>query len=588
MSEEKMDVEVTEVAEEAKSAVEETVENAEVSEEKAEETKEQEAEQENSTAEEPIKRKWSTGKIVVLVLGIVILLTALVLAGLTLFYPIKPLQDSYTYELGTPVDENPELYLDCFALSEYFCTLNFAEVDQSKPGTYIANIEHPVQTVPFTVIIEDTIPPELTLTTEDVVLEVSKGYSIDKFFVDASDISGEVEITMFTSGRSAELDSMEFALENAKVTEEVSFDNMGEYYVYVSAADPSGNVTTKSVLILADTPPTITPYRDFYLAIGSEVDYGVNVKARDELDGNLTKNISIDTSDIKMDVAGEYEVIYSVTDSNGLVGSCSAPVYVMDPLELQELINTHQIDRKNQTIAGAPNIYDGGYFTEDNIKFVLEYYTPAIVHIEQGNSQGSGFIIDITDTDVIICTNYHVLKNDSEHMLTFYNGIVAPGTLIGRGNAIDVAFTKVSIEDLKFRMEYIMDDLMTVHIDQEYVNGITDPSSLSAGHRTMYLNGGDEKDRTGRMIQVEYPIEEWPRKEYPRYYKNVKEVCVYTATNYGGCSGSAVFDGYGNLVGMASYHRYQANELGHKNFGMTVDTILSVYEELTGEKLNYK
>jgi len=316
MSEEKMDVEVTEVAEEAKSAVEETVENAEVSEEKAEETKEQEAEQENSTAEEPIKRKWSTGKIVVLVLGIVILLTALVLAGLTLFYPIKPLQDSYTYELGTPVDENPELYLDCFALSEYFCTLNFAEVDQSKPGTYIANIEHPVQTVPFTVIIEDTIPPELTLTTEDVVLEVSKGYSIDKFFVDASDISGEVEITMFTSGRSAELDSMEFALENAKVTEEVSFDNMGEYYVYVSAADLSGNVTTKSVLILADTPPTITPYRDFYLAIGSEVDYGVNVKARDELDGNLTKNISIDTSDIKMDVAGEYEVIYSVTDRN--------------------------------------------------------------------------------------------------------------------------------------------------------------------------------------------------------------------------------------------------------------------------------
>lgn len=588
MSEQNMEteVEVAEVAEEVKEeAVAETAPEEVPAEEKPTEVIADEAQE---VQEESEKRKMKTWKKVLLIILAVLFVIALVLTGLTLFYPIKSLQESYTYELGTPVDKNPELYLDCFVLSEYFCALNFAEVDQSEPGTYTAYIEHPVQTVPFTVVVEDTIAPELVLTDENVVLEVSKGYDVDNFLVEATDISGKVEISMFTSGRSAKLDSMEFALENAKVTEKVSFDSIGEYYVYVSATDPSGNVTTKSVLILADTPPTITPYQDFYLALGSEVDYGVNVKARDELDGNLTKNISIDTSDIKLDVAGEYEVFYSVTDSNGLVGRCSAPVYVMEPMELQELINTHQIDRKNQTIAGAYNLYDGGYFEEDNIQFVLEHYSPAIVHIDQGNSQGSGFIIDITDTDVIICTNYHVLNKDSEHTITFYNGVVAPGTLIGRGNAIDVAFTKVPIEDLKFRMEYIMDKLMTVHIDQEYVNGITNPSSLSVGHRTMHLNGGEEKDRTGQLIQAEYPIEDWPGKEYPKYYKNVEEVCIYSASNYGGCSGSAVFDGYGNLVGMASYHRYQANEQGHKNFGMTVDTILSVYEELTGEKLNYK
>ena len=518
----------------------------------------------------------------------VTLFTILVLAGLAFFYPIKPLQESYTYELGTLVDENPQLYLDCFVLSEYLCELNFSEVNQAMPGTYVAYIEHPVQTVPFTVVIEDTIAPELILTDKDVVLEVSKGYLIDNFLVEATDISGDVEIVMFTSGQSAESDSMEYALSHQKITEEVRFDAMGEYYVYVSATDPSGNVTTKSVLVLADTAPTITPYRDFYLALGSEVDYGVSVTAFDDVDGEVTDALVVDTSNITLDAAGTYEVIYQVTDSNGLTGSCSVPVHVYEPLDLQELINTRQINRFDQTIAGAYNIYDGGYFAEQDIKAILEYYSPAIVHIERGNNQGSGFIVDITDTDVIICSNYHVLKNDGSHTVTFFNSVVANGTRMGTVNGKDIAFSKVSIEELKALDENILDKLMTVHIDQGYLGAIENPKELSVGHRTMFLLGGGKKDRTGKLLDMETSIPDAMKSSYSKYYKNVEMVCAYSATNYGGCSGSAVFDGYGHLIGMASFHMTKKNELGYQHFGMTVNDILATYEELTGEKLNYK
>lgn len=534
------------------------------------------------------KPKMKTWEKILLAIFVLLFVTALVLAGLTLFYPIKPLQESYTYELGTPVDEEPTLYLDCFALSEYFCELNFTEVDQAKPGTYTAYIEHPVQTVPFLVVIEDTIAPELTLTDERVVLEVSKGYEVDRFLIEATDISGEVDIAMFTSGQQAEADSMEYALSNQKITDAVSFDSMGEYYVYVSATDPSGNVTTKSVLILADTAPTITPYREFYLAMGSDVDYAINVTAYDDVDGDVTGVVEVDASQIVLDSAGTYEVVYRATDSNGLTGSCSVPVNVYEPLDLQELINTRQINRFDQTIAGAYNLYDGGYFEEQDIKAILDYYTPAIVHIERASNQGSGFIVAITDTEVIICTNYHVLKNEDPHTITFFNRVAVNGTRIGTVTGKDIAFSKVSIEELKAKDEDILDELMTVHIDQEYLKNIENTSDLSVGHRTMFLLGGGKKDRTGKLQAIETPIVESMKGSYSKYYKNVETVCAYSASNYGGCSGSAVFDGYGHLIGMASFHMTKKDELGHQHYGMTVHDILAVYEELTGEKLNYK
>ena len=129
---------------------------------------------------------------------------------------------------------------------------------------------------------------------------------------------------------------------------------------------------------------------------------------------------------------------------------------------------------------------------------------------------------------------------------------------------------------------------MTVHIDQGYLGAIENPKDLSVGHRTMFLLGGGKKDRTGKLLDMETSIPDAMKSSYSKYYKNVEMVCAYSATNYGGCSGSAVFDGYGHLIGMASFHMTKKNELGYQHFGMTVNDILATYEELTGEKLNYK
>ena len=111
--------------------------------------------------------------------------------------------------------------------------------------------------------------------------------------------------------------------------------------------------------------------QDYYLAVGSEIDYLDGLTAWDEHDGDLTDKIVVDTSEIHMEEAGEYKVFYSVTDEYGFESTITNTLHVYEKPDLQQLINTHQINRKDQTIIGAYNLYDGFVYDEDNIDFVL-------------------------------------------------------------------------------------------------------------------------------------------------------------------------------------------------------------------------
>ncbi|MCC8128456.1 MAG: Ig-like domain-containing protein [Clostridiales bacterium] len=96
------------------------------------------------------------------------------------------------------------------------------------------------------------------------------------------------------------------------------FEEAGSYTVEITAVDEYENTTVKTaaVTILDSTPPTITA-SDITISLGDSVDYHTGVTASDEMDGNLTGQLQVDTSQVDETTAGVYPVIYTVTDSSG-------------------------------------------------------------------------------------------------------------------------------------------------------------------------------------------------------------------------------------------------------------------------------
>ncbi|MCD8384226.1 MAG: Ig-like domain-containing protein [Clostridiales bacterium] len=96
------------------------------------------------------------------------------------------------------------------------------------------------------------------------------------------------------------------------------FEESGSYTVEITAVDEYENTTVKTaaVTILDSKPPTITA-SDITISLGDSVDYHTGVTATDEMDGNLTGQLQVDTSQVDETKAGVYPVIYTVTDSSG-------------------------------------------------------------------------------------------------------------------------------------------------------------------------------------------------------------------------------------------------------------------------------
>lgn len=96
------------------------------------------------------------------------------------------------------------------------------------------------------------------------------------------------------------------------------FDQAGSAQVEITAVDELGHRTVKTVdITITDEKPPMLLAKDLQVSLGDHIDYRSGVTAEDEMDGNLTSQIEIDTSGVDESKAGIYPVIYTVTDSAG-------------------------------------------------------------------------------------------------------------------------------------------------------------------------------------------------------------------------------------------------------------------------------
>ncbi len=482
----------------------------------------------------------------------------LLVLGMFLFYfqiyQVKPVFSEITYEYGEPVSRDIADYLSGTDWSVHLGELDLSNVNEGETGSYEAVVQHGGTQFTYQVTIRDTQAPEILWKNGQVYVALGSSCTIEDAIEGVADADPEAKAFFFLDGTAYT---------------KIQFDSLGEYEIGILAIDRSGNETKGSVSVTVDTPPAFSGLHNFYVVPGSKPDYLEAVTVWDDVDGDLTEEIRVDDSEVALDKEGVYSLRYVAEDGYGLETVGETRVLVAAPEDIQELIGSRQIDYRVDTILGAPNIYDAGVSDHENMKETLEYIRPALVQLYHatgrgGYSSGSGYIMEITDDTIYICTNRHVVEKYDDWDIYFFNGTKLPGKVLGTSEVYDVGVAAVSMRNVP---ESLLRQLMTVHIDKTYWEGL-DQQMIEMALERVDRAGGLIHTATGNLIKV--------KQEFDWYDKlHHTEVTVELVH---GDSGSALIDGYGNLICMA----YAFSTDPVRYWCVPLDGILACYEEITG------
>ena len=217
--------------------------------------------------------------------------------------------------------------------------LDFSDVDMSKVGDYTATITYDKTSFTFT---GDEVKAADLVTgvedAQDVTVEfvTSTLESVDfdteaqaEGVSEAADAEATDETAEEASDEGAE-NAEEAVQGEADTTEDVNdeetaeahtFDAAGKYEIVIRLTDASGNKTELTQRIIVTDPDTTAPeikgVKNRTVYVGGSVDYLKGVTATDDVDGDVTDKISVDSSAVDTKKAGTYTVTYTVSDTAG-------------------------------------------------------------------------------------------------------------------------------------------------------------------------------------------------------------------------------------------------------------------------------
>ncbi len=493
----------------------------------------------------------------------------LLAAAFLYFYTVRPVRDSFTYELGREISLDLHDYIEGFDMAVEMSSLDVSDVCQA-PGVYEAKVFHFPFEYTYEITVVDTIPPKIEGYYDTKAFIVGDSYTINDVINRVYDLDPDVKVAFSVPVNVAGVE-----LKNEDTV--ISFDKRMKTQIDVSATDSSGNTSRVSFTAVADTAPKVTSYSDYYVAKGTN---GKLVcESHDYLDGNLTAGIVTDIDPDYYKTTGTYDVVFRSVDSYGLEGDAYATVHVYEPATIQDMINTDRIEGLAENVLGAINPYDAGYLIQDDIEKAKERLIPAIVRVSYETPYvrafGSGYILKITDTGIIIGTNQHVVDEMKTVDVHFYDGTVVKGKVEGCSKTPDIAFVRVNLRDVS---DELLKTLKTVHINLEYYRVLSSKPYFEIGMYCTDGEGGEWLTHYGIIQRKSGYLSEF----FSDYDYAVTEVSVDLIP---GVSGSMIFDAHGNFICMAAF--YWMNGLIKENYGVSVDSILNFYESVFGKRLEY-
>lgn len=503
--------------------------------------------------------------------------------------------NSFTTELGKPLDTSASTYITCEKWSLPFTIVDTSDVDITKVGTYPITVYHGFQKFTYENNIVDTTPPEITCSVSSITVEKGKTVNMSSLGIrtmDRSDITSCIISTISSDKMNLSHESATDSLLASTYKDGVSIQSEsfeflygGIYEITILATDAYDNSSTYALKVNVEEPPVIEGTSSYYVAKGNEIDFSKYITTWDYLDQNYSlDDVVIDTSSLHLDTTGTYQVPITGTDNYGLSTTFIASVYVYETTALQDLINTHSISLDNNVIIGALNLYDNGYFNNETADFIQEAVRPTLVHVYNAVEDmfGSGYILDISDEFVTIATNSHVIRNDMMPEVYFSDGSMRHGAVVSYVDREDIAFIRLPINtsesETSITPEYVHENLRSVHINEGYWNSLSNDAGITLCYNCIDETGATWQKSTGTMVEKTC-IRNWNQ------YIDIDE-CIISSEPVPGSSGSAIFDESGRMIAMMrGYTRYPGYI---ETVAIPLNIILDYYEEIFGEPVNYQ
>lgn len=178
------------------------------------------------------------------------------------------------------------------------------------------------ETTETTETIADTQPP--TITSQELTVEYGDTLNYSDLVSVTDDSSDEIELSVVTS------DINGITIDEDSKT--IAFGVLGTFEITVSAEDGSGNTSEAKVVIVVEDhehPVLSLSQTTFSLTAGDTAPNYVNVaNASDNVDGDLTAAISVDSSRVNYNSPGTYEITYTISDNSGNVTVQTATVSI--------------------------------------------------------------------------------------------------------------------------------------------------------------------------------------------------------------------------------------------------------------------
>lgn len=513
-------------------------------------------------------------------------------------FAVENTYTSLTLEAGRKPDFAPSDFLKgadwCVAMS----AVDTSSVDYKTVGEYPVYIYHGFEKYTHTVEVIDTTVPTLECKIKNITVKKGDYITVNTIGMNATD-NTEIDRLLFQHivaekiQVDGEPDDAQY-IENLFIkgrdlwAQSYTFEHGGIYTLTVAATDAYNNTTYLSLNVTVEEPPVLVAESDIYLAIGNKIEFTDYISVWDFLDTDYdVEDVWID-HDVNFSSAGNYKILYTARDEYGLESYATTNVHVYSAADLQELINTHVINMSNHVIVGATNIYDSGYYTENNPELIQDVMEPAIIHIENSSNDtfGSGYIIKIDDHFVTIATNDHVITGDITPQIFFHDGTYKYAAIVAADAREDIAFLRIPISDgdneASVTPEYVK-TLRTVHINKSYWEALDNDTPINLCYTCIDVDGETWTEAVGYLIYKE-ATRDWNE------YLEINE-CIISMDPVGGTSGSAIFDGHGYLIGMVrgyTTYDYNPNESYTETVAVPLGEILDYYEMIFHEKLHYQ
>lgn len=243
------------------------------------------------------------------IIGVVLTFFIVINTLLTIFAlkitPVTLKRNIFVYEYGTPISNNPADYVNANESVINEVQLNFSDL-KNEIGTYQVSASYAGVELPFKIKIQDTTKPVVTL--KQVVYNVNINEEISAINM-LDEVKDQSDIVAY------------FLMKDGEHQETLKFSKKGSYIVNIVVEDVVGNqaakLRAKIVVGSLGNHPTLEGIDDVEIVQGTHFDMMEGVSASDGNGNDITNRIKILKNTVHTEEVGTYEVIYSITNSQG-------------------------------------------------------------------------------------------------------------------------------------------------------------------------------------------------------------------------------------------------------------------------------